>query len=230
MWGHAAGDVDPNTAMGWLWNTFAPQRLLQFDFLPFPMVFVDVETTRNRIVEIATIRLSRDHLPSIFHTYLNPGDGGWARSGRYWNTEHHGLTAAQVRQFPTFGSIVPALEQQRHGAVLVGHNVAFEQRFLAEEYARVGGSFAGPALCTLQLARKLFPHRREDGGSFRLDALAAMLDIRNPAPHRAIGDTITTIWVCLAMLESRRGDPELPGLLRSVLRDASGRPPNPWVA
>lgn len=230
MWGHAAGDVDPNTAMGWLWHTWAPQRLLQFDVLPFPLMFVDVETTQNRIVEIATVRVSRDEMPAIFHTYLNPGDAGWARSGGYWNTEHHGLTAAQVERFPTFAAIVPAIEQQRRGAVMVAHNVSFEQRFLSEEYARVGGSFSGPDLCTLQLARRLFPHRREDGGSFRLDALAAMFDIRNPAPHRAIGDTVTTIWVLTAMLESRRNDPELQRIVRGVLRDATGRRLNPWVA
>jgi len=230
MWGHAAGDVDPNTAMGWLWHTWAPQRLLRFDCLPFPLLFVDVETTRDRVVEIATVRMSREHLPTIFHTYLNPGGPGWARRGAYWNTEHHGLTAAQVQRFPTFASIVPVIESQRNGATLVAHNIAFERRFLAEEYARGGGSFAGPDLCTLQLARKLFPHRREDGGSFRLDALAALFDVRNPAPHRAIGDTVTTIWVLAAMLEARGSDPELAGLVRSVLRDAAGRPPNPWVA
>lgn len=230
MWGQAAGDVDPNTAMTWLWSTYAPQRLLQFEFLPFPLMFVDIETTRNRVVEIATIRVSRDHLPTIFHTYLNPGVGGWARSSNYWNTDHHGLTAAQVKAFPTFGSIVSMLEQQRQGAVMVGHNIAFEERFLAEEYARVGGSFSNSDFCTLQLARKLFPYRRDEGASFRLDALAAMFDIRNPAPHRAIGDTVTTIWVLAAMLESRRTDPELPRLVRSVVRDAAGRPPNPWVS
>ncbi|MEN0063165.1 MAG: 3'-5' exonuclease [Myxococcota bacterium] len=230
MWGNAAGDVDSNTAMGWLWQTYAPQRLLQFEALPFPLMFVDIETTQNRIVEIATVRMSREQLPSIFHTYLNPGDVGWARSGGYWNTEHHGLTAAQVAQFPTFSMVVPALERQRSGAVIVGHNVSFEQRFLAEEYARTGSSFTSPDLCTLRLARTLFPHRREDGGSFKLDDLASMFDVRNPAPHRAIGDTVTTIWVLAAMLESRRNDPELSRLVRSAQRDAAGRPPNPWVA
>lgn len=230
MWGHAAGDVDPNTAMGWLWQTYAPQRLLQFEVLPFPIMFVDIETTRNRIVEVATVRMSREQMPSIFHTYLNPGGMGWARSGDYWNTEHHGLTAAQVAQFPTFASIVPVLEQQRADAVMVGHNISFEQRFLAEEYARAGASFQSPDLCTLRLARQLLPARREEGGSFTLDALAALFDIRNPAPHRAIGDAVTTIWVLAALLEARKHDPDLARIVRSIQRDAEGRPLNPWVA
>ena len=52
MWGAAVGDVDANTALSWLWGTQAAQRLARFPFLPSPVTFVDLETTRDRVVEV----------------------------------------------------------------------------------------------------------------------------------------------------------------------------------
>ena len=228
MWGAAVGDVDANTALSWLWGTQAAQRLARFPFLPSPVTFVDLETTRDRVVEVATVRFAHNEPPSVFHTYVNPGPEGWRRSGEYWNTGIHGLTPEQVRACPPFSALLPALTAQfAHGAWAAGHNVAFERRFLELEYGRLGQGWAARELCTLRLARDLFPNRRSDGSNYRLDTLAAGLDIRNPAPHRAIGDTVTTVWVLLAMLEGRARDPELPVLVRNAMR--GGRPPNPWT-
>ena len=230
MWGAAVGDVSTNTALGWLWGTGAAQRLARFSFLPSPLTFVDLETTRDRVVEVATIRFVRGQLPSVFHTYVNPGSQGWRRSGDYWNTEIHGLTPEQVRACPPFSALLPALGQQFNGgATAAGHHVVFERRFLDQEYGRLGQRWSAPELCTLRLARALYPGRRADGGNFRLETLAAAMDIRNPAPHRAIGDTVTTVWLLLAMLESKASDKDLPKLVQQIAI-RGGRPRSPWVS
>lgn len=227
MWGAAVGDVSANTAIGWLWGTSSAQRLARFAILPWPITFVDIETTRDRVVEIATVRFEPGAAPAVFHTYVNPGSEGWRRSSAYWNTGIHGLTAQQVLAFPPFRTLLPALAHQFDGATAVGHNVSFERRFLEQEYGAVGHRWEHPELCTLKLARALYPRRNKGGGGFKLDQLAASLDLRNPAPHRAIGDTITTVWLLLAMLEAHGSDPDLPRIVRDACR---GTPRvNPWT-
>ena len=229
MWGGSAGDVDANTALGWLWRTYTPQRLLQFPFLPFPLTFLDIETTRDRIVEVATVRFDRGQLPSVFHTYVNPGSEGWARSQEYFNTEIHGLTQSQLQGRPMFGPLLPILQQQCGDAVAAGHNVAFERRFLEREASRVGGRWECPELCTLSLARRLYPNRVSDGSDYKLESLAPAFDVRNPAPHRAIGDTFTTIWILLGMLERSAGRADLQSHVQASIRRPGGRPRNPWI-
>lgn len=227
MWGAAVGDVSANTALGWLWGTHTAARLARFSFLPWPLAFVDVETTRDRVVEIATLRFTPREAPAVFHTYVNPGNEGWRRSATYWNTDIHGLTPQQVQTFPPFSALLPALAAQFQGATAVGHNVSFERRFFEQEYGRLGHRWERPELCTLKLARALYPRRSSDGGGFRLEQLAASFDLRNPAPHRAIGDTVTTVWLLLAMLEAHHADPELP---QHVQRACTGTPrQNPWT-
>ncbi|MBX2800027.1 MAG: 3'-5' exonuclease [Myxococcales bacterium] len=215
--------------MTWLWRTYAPQRLLNYSFLPFPLTFVDIETTRDRIVEVATVRFTRNQVPSVFHTYVNPGASGWRRSTDYWNTEIHGLTPQQLMGRPTLQQLLPLLHQQLGDATAVGHNVAFERRFLHQEISALGGAFVRPELCTLKLARRLYPERKAEGSSHKLDDLAASFDIRNPAPHRAIGDTFTTIWVMLAMLERNADNPQLAAHVAESQRAPDGRRRNPWV-
>lgn len=227
MWGAAVGDVSANTALGWLWGTSAAQRLARFPFLPWPLSFVDIETTRDRVVEIATVRMALHEAPAVFHTYVNPGSEGWRRSAQYWNTEIHGLTPQQVRTFPPFQALLPALTAQFERATATGHNVSFERRFLEQEYGAQGRRWERPELCTLKFARLLYPQRSGEGGGFRLDQLAAAFDLRNPAPHRAIGDTVTTVWLLLAMLESKARDPALQDLVQRATR---GTPRvNPWT-
>ena len=109
------------------------------------------------------------------------------------------------------------------GAVLVAHNASFEQRFLGAELRRLGADVRAPTLCTLRLARAALPDRE----SHRLEQLAPLFDIRNPAPHRALGDCFTALWLLLALLERQ---PDRASAARMV--EAGLRHPglaSPWV-
>lgn len=217
-------DVTPATAQLWLMQTLAVQRLSRLP-LPMPLLFVDVETTRDRIVEIAMVRFAPGHVPWVSHTYVQPGTVGWGRSARYWNTAVHGVTPAMVAHRPTFASVAGTVSAALQGATLVGHNVAFERRFLREELKRVGGTLSSPTLCTLRLARDLLPGL----DTYKLADLAARFDVRNPAPHRALGDTFTSLWVMLAMLERHAGPRPLEQHVREAIRTADRKRLNPWT-
>lgn len=223
-------DPDLQLALTWLWRTRAAERHAWSPSAPPELVFVDVETTRDRIVELAVVRLSRGRPPAVWATWVDPGAEGHHRTSRYWNTPIHGLTERLVSGAPTFAQAAPTLAH--HFApgpggpvVMVGHNVSFERRFLVDELSRTGGSLTASSLCTLALARALYPRRRADGDGYGLEELAPMLDVRNPAPHRAMGDTLTTVGCLLAMLERNPGQAAW-----AVAQARSGDPvANPWT-
>jgi DNA polymerase-3 subunit epsilon len=224
--------VDPELqhALAWLWRARVAERHAWLPVAPPELVFVDVETTRDRIVELAVVRLSRGRPATAWQSWLDPGAEGHHKSKRYWNTPIHGLTERIVAGAPTFAQAAPTLARffapgPGGAAVMVGHNVSFERRFLLEELARTGGSLTSPTLCTLALARALYPSRRDDGDGYTLDELASLHDVRNPAPHRAMGDTLATVGCLLAMLE-RNPDRAASAVAAARSRDASA---NPWT-
>ena len=99
---------------------------------------IDVETTglspaqNHRILEVAVV-LADDNgnLVDEWETLVNPlREVGAA--------EIHGLTAADVYAAPTFDEILPELVSLLSGRMLVAHNLAFDARFLAAEFARAG--------------------------------------------------------------------------------------------
>lgn len=114
---------------------------------------VDVETTgfsprhHDRVVEIAIVRLSaRGERLDEYETLVNPE--------RDVGPSHvHGISAWDVCDAPTFGEVAGDVAARLRGAIFVAHNVGFDSRFLAAEYARLGHEVdLTPRLCTMRLA------------------------------------------------------------------------------
>lgn len=210
-----SSDPDVTLAHQWLAQGAATARHAALDVLPAALAFVDFETTRDSVVEVAVIRLQRGYWPTVFHSWINPGGDAQYRSERYWNSRIHGLTAPIVAPAPNFAAVAPTIWAMCADAVVVAHNAAFEHRHLVLEFARIGVVWNRPALCTLKLARRLLAGRRD---AFGLDELAPTLHVRNPAPHRAMGDSVTTVWVLFALIEGHRAQPTLGDALREAAR------------
>ncbi len=164
-------------------------------------VVIDVETTglsaaRNRMTEIALVRLMPSakgwELVDSFQTLLNPE--------QYippFITRHTGITNAMVYGKPAFAEIIPEITSffsKTSVPVLAGHNINFDQGFLADSLARAGHSFQ-PAehglLCTCRLARRLLPQLR----SKSLESVQGYFGIRNSRQHRALGDAEATAHI-----------------------------------
>lgn len=113
---------------------------------------LDVETTglsprTNRLVEVAVLDVDAyGRVLGEFATLLNPGrDVG--------PTNIHRIRAADVVDAPTFADVAPHLLSRLAGRMVVGHNVAFDWRFLLAEYGRLGVTLpVAPTLCTMRLA------------------------------------------------------------------------------
>lgn len=223
MWAPTVADPQVTTTLAWLAQTRLPERVMAHGG-PETLLFIDFETTRDRVIEVALIRLQRGMSPWVWQSYIDPGPAAWNRSREYWNTDIHGVTPMMVRGQPTFVQILPTMGAALKDAVVVAHNVEFERKFLELELRILGRQLASPTLCTLKLARALRP----DLSHHKLTTLASIFEIRNPTPHRALGDAFTTVWAMMSLLEQYKGTRPVAAHLRDCTRTASGGRPSPW--
>ena len=67
----------------------------------------------------------------------------------------HGITAGMVEAAPTFMEVISAVAGRLQGAVLVAHNLVFDERMLRQEFGRSGFPIdPGDGLCTYRATRK----------------------------------------------------------------------------
>ncbi len=151
-----------------------------------PLLYLDLETTGlelaagHRVCEVGLLRERGGVEEARLDCLVDPGRPLDPRAAAV----NH-LNDAALAEAPPFAAVAPAIEAMAAGAVLVGHNLAFDLAFLSAELGRLGRPpLAWPALDTLPLARRLL--RRS---SYSLGALAAELELPAPA-HRAMSDVL----------------------------------------
>lgn len=107
-----------------------------------PIAIFDLETTglnitKDRIVEIAIIKINPDGNEETFHSYVNPEIKIPKESA-----EIHGITDEKVQDSPTFKELASKVVEFIGEADLVGFNSnKFDIPVLSEELLRVGNDF-----------------------------------------------------------------------------------------
>ena len=163
---------------------------------------IDVETTGGqarfeRITEIAIVLHDGDRVVDTFSTLLNP------ERSIPWNiTQLTGISDDMVAQAPKFFEVAKQIVQMTEGAVFVAHNVSFDYGFIREEFARLGFTYTRKQLCTVRLARKVFPGLP----SYSLSNLKKHFGIRVARSHRALDDTLATVDLFERILAAQQGD------------------------
>lgn len=163
-----------------------------------PLAFFDIEATgltisKDRIVEIAVIKINPDGSKEEFSSLVNPEIEIPKEV-----TEIHGITNEKVKDSPTFAQLADELVAFIKDADLAGYNSnKFDIPLLAEELIRVGNDF--------DLSSKKFVDVQNIFHKMEQRTLAAAYqfyckkEIVNA--HSALADTQATFEVLLSQLE-----------------------------
>ena len=108
----------------------------------------------------------------------------------------HGITPEMLAGQPTIDSVLPHFRRFVEETVLVGHNAAFDMRFLELNEARTGIRFDQPVLDTLLLSAAVNPAQE----SHSLEEIAGRLGVEVVGRHTALGDSLVTADVFLRLL------------------------------
>lgn len=159
----------------------------------------DTETTGldpsagDEIIQIGAIRIVNGRLlhNEVFDQLINPRRAISAESSRI-----HGMTNNSLAGQPAIEQVLPQFSAFAEDTVLVGHNAAFDMRFLQVKEASTGIAFRQPVLDTLLLSALIHPNQ----DSHRLEAIAERLGVNIVGRHTALGDAIVTGEVFLRMI------------------------------
>lgn len=159
----------------------------------------DTETTGldpaggDEIIAIGAMRIVNGRLlqAETFEALVDPG-----RSISEASIDVHGITPDRLAGQPPIGQVLPRFQRFAEDTVLVGHNAAFDLRFLQLKEESTGVRFDQPVLDTLLLAAVAHPSADSQG----LDAVAQRLGIEVVGRHTALGDARMTAEVFLRLL------------------------------
>lgn len=103
-----------------------------------------------------------------------------------------GISQQELDDAPTFESFKESIQKDLGDAIIVGHNIAFDTKFLEG----FGIKFNGKLIDTLDLVQWLLPTHH----SYNLENLMHTFSIAHKDAHRALADALATIYLLEKLL------------------------------
>lgn len=176
----------------------AGRRALDVPLEDAEIVVVDLETTglsprRDRICELAAVRVVALELEESFETLVDPGMPLPAAVSALT-----GIPAGALRRAPPVERAVRRLRGFVRDAPIGAHNARFDLAFLDRVLERMEGKrIVAPVLDTMWLARRLLVRRSE---RYALGELARFFGTSVEPCHRALPDALATAEVLVRLL------------------------------
>ncbi|UKJ05978.1 exonuclease domain-containing protein [Solitalea lacus] len=173
---------------------------------------VDIETTGgyasgNNIIEVAVFVHDGFTIVDKYETLVNPGVPIPIHIQALT-----GITNEMVSNAPLFREIAGDLFEILEDKIFVAHNVNFDYSFLHHQFDLLNYKLQTKKLCTVRLARKIFP----GFPSYSLGKLCKQLSITLENRHRAGGDACAT-----TVLFSKLLDNDFDGFIELSLKKGS---------
>jgi len=171
-------------------------------------VILDIETTGfsldkfSEIIEIGALKVDVETkcVTGHFSQLIRPSN---AFSIPSQITDLTSISWAQVEDKPYLEEVLPVFARFLGDAPVVAHNAQFDwPRFLVPCFRKVGLIATNEAICTMNLAKHLYPDRGR--GGYSLEALCEMFGHQMEGHHRACMDCRWTASIFLRMVEEYR--------------------------
>ncbi len=178
---------------------------------------VDIETTGNgirgnKITEISIFKHSGGGVLEEFTTLVNP-----ECVIPPFITGLTGIDNDTVRDAPPFRDLAEEILKITEGCIFVAHSVNFDYHVIKNEFNELGIPFSRKKLCTVRLARTVFPGFR----SYSLGKLCTSLNIPLEDRHRARGDAQATVILFEQILASSGIETTLKRFLNARSQEAT---------
>lgn len=166
--------------------------------IPRHYTVVDTETTgldpqKDRIIEIAAIRVRAGKEVARFETLVKPG-----RKLSKKIVELTGITDADLKDAPKQQEALQKFQEFLRDDIIVAHNAHFDVNFLYDSFQRCElAPLKNNFVDTLRLAKCIRP----DLDNYKLSTLAEDYKIPQPTAHRALADCETTMAVLQKLSE-----------------------------
>ncbi len=169
---------------------------LQALFMQFAIV--DIETTggfpeQHGMTEIAIVLHNGTEVEGRYETLVNPH-----QPIPPYIANMTGISDKMVAAAPSFEEVAPHIFNLLKDRIFVAHNVNFDYSFVKYHLQKAGYQLNTSKLCTIRLARKVFPGFRKYG----LGHLCRELNITITNRHRAGGDAIATAQILDLVLQN----------------------------
>ncbi len=161
------------------------------DYCVFDFETTGVSSRSDKVIEIGIVKISKGKIVDTYSSFINPG-----RLVPPFITNLTGITTSDVQDAPYFEDIYNSIINFVGDSVLVAHNLSFDYSFLKHECSSANLEMPNNnAVCTLKLAKKLYPHLP----SKSLGSLIKAFKIRHRNVHRGLGDATATAKLFLKM-------------------------------
>jgi DNA polymerase-3 subunit epsilon len=148
------------------------------------LAFIDIETTGaratgDRITEVAIKVWESGRVLEAWQSLINPE----VNIPKFIQSLT-GISNETVRHAPLFSELAEKIDNLTKDCLFVAHNARFDYGFLKSEFRRLDITWNRRVLCTVKLAKALYPQHKRHG----LDALIVRHEIVVGERHRAMGD------------------------------------------
>lgn len=169
------------------------QTVEEVEFSVFDFETTGISAKTEKVIEIGIAKVKKGKVVDTFQSFINPG-----RPVPYNITLITGITNEDVKDAPYFDELFESIKSFIGDSVLVAHNLSFDYSFLKNECERANIALPeNPSICTLKIAKKLYPHLP----SRSLGKLSQSLKIRHRNVHRGLGDAIAAAKILVKMLQ-----------------------------
>lgn len=172
--------------------------LVSLSAVAFDTETTGLDTSKARVIQLGAVKISRGRIDDseTFDRLIDPGEPIPATS-----TAIHGIHDKDVLQAESFAVVKSDFDNWCDDAVMVGYATGFDLAMLKREQQLAGPDWVVPRTLDVRYLVSVVAPNLPD---FSLDTIAAWLGVEVHDRHSALGDSLATAKIYLALLPHLR--------------------------